>query len=90
MTWLLLPGVSWLWWNVSGCLVTFGIGYGASFLFRARVVPNLETLVYHADAARQFNYRRNWRVYLWILAGYFLVMVAVLKGIELIFGLSAN
>ncbi|MBU0716479.1 MAG: sodium:solute symporter [Verrucomicrobia bacterium] len=82
MTWLLLPGVSWLWWNVSGCLITFSVGYGASFLFRSPPVPNLEALVYQADAAKQFNYRRNWRVYLWILAGYFFFLILVLKGIE--------
>jgi SSS family solute:Na+ symporter len=82
MTWLFLPGVSWLWWNVSGCLMTFSVGYGASFLFRPRTVPNLDALVYHADAAKQFNYRRNWRVYLWILAGYFVLLILVLKAIE--------
>jgi SSS family solute:Na+ symporter len=85
MTWLFLPGVSWLWWNVSGCLVTFAMGYGASFLFHPRPVENIETLVYHPNAARQFNYRRNWRVYLWILAGYFGVLILALKGIERIF-----
>lgn len=85
MTWLLLPGVSWLWWNVSGCLITFSVGYGVSFLFRSPPVPNLEALVYRADAAQQFNYRRNWRVYLWILAGYFFFLIIVLKGIEWIF-----
>jgi len=89
MTWLLLPGVSWLWWNVSGCLITFGVGYSSSLLFRSRPVPNLEALVYHADAAKQFNYRRNWRVYMWILAGYFFVLIIVLKGIEWIFNVPS-
>lgn len=83
LTWLFLPGVSWLWWNVIGCGITFAGGYGASLLFKTRLVPNLEALVYHADAARQFNYRRNWRVYLWILAGYFVFLILLLKGIEL-------
>jgi len=85
MTWLYLPGVSWLWWNVSGCLITFGVGYGASFLFRSRPIPNIEALVYHPNATKQFNYRRNWHIYLWILAGYFFVLMLVLKGIEWIF-----
>ena len=85
MTWLCLPGVSWLWWNVSGCLITFGVGYGASFLFRSRPIPNIEALVYHPNATKQFNYRRNWHIYLWILAGYFFVLMFVLKGIEWMF-----
>ncbi|MFH1478018.1 MAG: sodium:solute symporter [Verrucomicrobiota bacterium] len=89
MTWFFLPGVSWLWWNVSGCLITFGVGYGASFLFRSRSMPDIEAFVYHADAAKQFNYRRNWRVYLWILAGYFVFLIVVLKGIEWIFNVPA-
>ncbi|MDD5676393.1 MAG: sodium/solute symporter [Kiritimatiellae bacterium] len=82
MTWLMVPGVSWLWWNVNGCLITFSVGYGASFLFRSPQVLDLDALVYHVDAAKQFNYRRNWRVYLWILAGYFLLLMVVLKGIK--------
>ncbi|NLE66554.1 MAG: sodium/solute symporter [Lentisphaerae bacterium] len=82
MTWLFLPGVSWLWWNVSGCFVTFGAGYLASLLFRSDPVPNLDALVYHGDAAKQFAYRRNWRVYFLILAGYFVLLVMVLRGIE--------
>ncbi|MFC1454221.1 sodium:solute symporter [Verrucomicrobiota bacterium] len=85
MTWLYLPGVSWLWWNVSGCFITFGVGYGSSFLFRSRPIPNIDALVYHPNAAKQFNYRRNWRIYLWILAGYFVVLMIVLKAIEWIF-----
>ena len=85
MTWLYLPGVSWLWWNVSGCFITFGVGYGSSFLFRSRPIPNIDALVYHPNATKQFNYRRNWRIYLWILAGYFVVLMFVLKGIEWIF-----
>jgi len=89
MTWLLLPGVSWLWWNVSGCLITFSVGYCASFLFRSRPVQELEGLVYHGDAAKQFNYRRNWRAYLLILAAYFVVLVLVLWGIERIFNVPS-
>ena len=81
-TWLFLPGVSWLWWNVSGCLVTFATGYGASLFFRPRPVPGLENLVFHADANEQFSYRRNWRVYIWILTGYFAAMLLALKAIE--------
>ncbi|MFA7159569.1 MAG: sodium:solute symporter [Kiritimatiellia bacterium] len=87
-TWLFLPGVSWLWWNVSGCLVTFATGYGASLFFRARPEAEIEGLLFRAGAAQQFNYRRNWRVYMWILAGYFAAMVLVLKLIELFLALA--
>ncbi|MFC1679935.1 sodium:solute symporter [Elusimicrobiota bacterium] len=31
--WVARPDISWLWWNVFGCLITFGVGYYASLIF---------------------------------------------------------
>lgn len=31
--WAGFPGISWLWWNAIGCLVTLGVGYGLSRLW---------------------------------------------------------
>lgn len=79
LTWKFLPGVSWLWWNVSGCAITFGVGYVTSLRFRrARLPADLDDLVFHRDSRKQFNYRRNWRVYQLILVAYFALMLATL------------
>ena len=34
--WLFVPSVSWLWWNVIGFAVTFGIGFGLGSLVGRR------------------------------------------------------
>ena len=31
--WTAHPEISWLWWNVSGCSITFTVGYYASIIF---------------------------------------------------------
>ena len=33
--WVAVPGVSWLWWNMTGCAVTFAVGYLASLMISA-------------------------------------------------------
>ncbi len=90
LTWMFLPGVSWLWWNVSGCLLTCAAGYGASHCFGARPAPGaVADLVFHRDRRRQFNYRRHWERYQWALLAYFVLMLAALKGIEILFRAGA-
>lgn len=85
LTWQFLPGVSWLWWNVSGCLLTFTAGYGASFFFQPRHAPaDIAGLIFQRDRRRQFQYRRNWPKYQRILLVYFFLLLAALKGIEVI------
>jgi len=80
--WLYVPGVSWLWWNVIGCVVTFGVGYTASLLDTPVSVETLTDMVWHRNIARDlFNYRRNWKIYYGILIAYFLVMIAILAAI---------
>ncbi len=91
LTWMLLPDVSWLWWNVSGCLLTCAAGYGASGFFAARQTPSaVSKLVFHRDRRRQFNYRRSWERYQWALLAYFVLMLAALKGIEILFRSGAG
>lgn len=80
LTWKMLPGVSWLWWNVSGCAVTFVLGYATSLFFPA---PQAVTgLVWERGARQQFGYRRNWPVYQAVLIGYFLLMIGILALIQ--------
>ncbi|MCP5051537.1 MAG: sodium/solute symporter [bacterium] len=76
LTWLLLPQVSWWWWNVSGCVITFGCGYLASSLMPAEKQPDdLEELVFKKDARTQFGYKRNWTIYRIVLVIYFFLML---------------
>ncbi len=83
LTWILLPGVSWLWWNVSGCAVTFGIGYIVSLFFPGvRQPANLDELVFNRNSRKQFNYRRNWFRYQVVLVVYFFIMAALLAVIS--------
>jgi SSS family transporter len=77
LTWKFLPHVSWLWWNVLGCAVTFGVGYISSLLVGATPVVSPD-LVFSRHARTQFNYRRNWPLRYLILAIYFVVMLAFL------------
>ncbi len=77
--WKFVPGVSWLWWNVIGCVVTFGVGYLLSLVLRGKgVVRIADDLVFKRDARKQFGYKRNWYVYYAILAAYFCLMVVIL------------
>ncbi len=90
LTWMFLPGVSWLWWNVSGCLLTCAAGYGGSRFFQSRRTPAaIAQLVFQRDRRRQFNYRRHWGHYQLALLLYFLLMLAALRGIELLFRAGA-
>jgi len=79
LTWRFLPGVSWLWWNVSGCGLTFGVGYGASILMHDHSEKrDIEDLVFKRDMRAQFQYKRNWPAYYVVLVVYFLIMLGVL------------
>lgn len=76
--WLDVPEVSWLWWNVIGCVVTFAVGYVASLVFNPVDGKKIESLVWQRDNQHPFNYKKNWNVYYGILALYFLLIIAIL------------
>ncbi len=81
--WLYHPQVSWLWWNVIGCVATFFIGYTSSILvFREPEKEGLAELTWSRNAKEQFHYKKNWPKYYAILTAYFLTMIGVLKIIE--------
>ena len=73
--WLFVPAVSWLWWNVSGCTATFGIGYLASIVLPE---PQIKT-IQETQAPLQGAGRNRAVLYSLILAAYFVIMLAVLK-----------
>ncbi|WP_457654616.1 sodium:solute symporter family transporter [Rhodocaloribacter sp.] len=77
--WVAAPGVSWLWWNVIGCGVTFAVGYLASLAFAPVPLERLKNLVWHRNIGRDyFRYKRDWKVYYGILTLYFVVMLGLL------------
>lgn len=82
LTWRYLPGVSWLWWNVSGCLITFTIGFFASLLFVFNPPENIDELIFKRDIQKQFGYKRNWYKYHAVLVLYFVIMIALLLVIQ--------
>jgi Na+/proline symporter len=83
LTWRLLPGVSWLWWNVIGCVVTLLVGYGFSLVTpQWRRVVGDEDLFALRGLTRQFNYRRRWARYQVVLLLYTLVMLAALAWLQ--------
>jgi len=83
LTWWLLPGVSWVWWNVSGCVISFVAGYAISVMFpEPGIEERSDPYVYHRDEARFFAYRRNWGRYRMVLALYFVLMIVVLLALQ--------
>jgi len=76
--WRWAPSVNWMWWNVSGCLVTFGVGYAVSLAAgRGKTLEELEGLVRPRHAAEFFAYRVNWRKNCLLLGAYTLFIIAV-------------
>lgn len=77
--WIYVPGVSWLWWNVIGCVVTFLVGYFVSFAFEAVNADQLKNIVWRRNIGKDyFHYKKNWKIYYGILALYFMIMLGVL------------
>jgi SSS family solute:Na+ symporter len=76
--WRWQPGVSWLWWNVIGCAVTFSVGYTCSLILPGETDRPIEKLVFRRDARTFFGYRRHWGRYYIVLVVYFLAMLAAM------------
>jgi SSS family transporter len=72
LTAALLPGVSWLWWNVIGCAVTMGLP-----ACRAPAPPD-PALVLTRETRRRLGQDRRWYPYYAVLAGWFACIVTVL------------
>jgi SSS family solute:Na+ symporter len=77
--WIYVPSVSWLWWNVIGCVVTFGVGYLASLAFEPLPAEQTSQLTWSRNASTVlFQYKKNWKVYQAVLVLYFVVMLVLL------------
>jgi len=81
LLWVYAPQVSWLWWNVIGCVVAFGVGYVVSAMSKPHG-KDLTGLVYERGIADTFDYKHNWPRNYALLAAWSVVMVVICLGIE--------
>ncbi len=80
LLWVYAPGVSWLWWNVIGCVVTFLVGYVTSFAFAPPTADQIYNHVWRKDIAKEyFQYKKNWKIYYGLLILYFFFMLGLLS-----------
>ncbi len=79
LLWLFAPGVSWLWWNVIGCVVAFGVGYLVSLFFPQVSPEKIKNLVWRKNIGKEyFQYKKNWKVYYGVLILWFIVILAII------------
>lgn len=78
--WVAFPQISWLWWNLFGFLITFGLGYAIS-LTRKTEEKELGELVYTKESVAGFNFQRNWPAYYAALTGYAIFIILILTWI---------
>lgn len=78
--------ISWLWWNVTGCLATLVAGRLASVLGPAPHPEQLEGRTYFRHVEATFGCTRNWRVYYAALAGCFLLFLGLAALAERLLG----
>jgi SSS family solute:Na+ symporter len=74
--WIMVPQVSWLWWNVIGFLGTFLVGYFLSLLWPERK-KDISSLVYNRKMPVG-DYKRNWKPVYVALGIYALLLVVFL------------
>jgi SSS family solute:Na+ symporter len=76
--WLFVPQVSWLWWNVLGCLVTVGVGFLLSLPFSRPDPESIKTLVFSREFNASVKYRINWKPVYWVLGVYAVLMIGII------------
>jgi SSS family solute:Na+ symporter len=73
--WAFVPQVSWLWWNVIGFVIAFGIGWTLS-LFKPYAGDTAE-VVWRPRRGKSLGFKKNWVPYYWILGGWALAILAI-------------
>ena len=72
--WLFAPEVSWLWWNVFGFIVAFGVGVVVSVL-TGGTDKELTGLVWYRGVSSEFSYAVNWAPRFLVMIGYSGLMI---------------
>lgn len=81
IVWKFAPEVSWLWWNVLGFFVAFGVGALVS-LWTGGNTKDLTGLVWYRGVAKEFNYEVNWPKRYGIMVAYSGGMIALCAGLS--------
>lgn len=74
--WKFAPNISWLWWNVTGFVATFTVGYLIS-LMKPQIVKDWAKLTYSGPAPVEEK-GINWGPVYWGLGIYTLLMIGIL------------
>ena len=82
MLWMFAPEVSWLWWNVWGFFVAFGVGVLVS-KWTGGTQKDLTGLVWYRGVEKSFNYEVNWPARYRIMAAYSVGMVLFCVGLSM-------
>ena len=80
LLWKFAPEVSWLWWNVFGFFVAFGVGTVVSKVTGGNT-KDLTGLVWYPGVDKEFNYEVNWPARYRIMAAYSAGMVVFCTGL---------
>ncbi len=73
--WVFVSSVSWLWWNVIGFLVTFGVGWAVSYIKPNEKVA--EGVVWKRGRVREKGFEKNWVPYYWVLGGWAIAILVI-------------
>lgn len=73
--WLFVPQISWLWWNVFGFVIAFGVGLVVSTA-TGGTGKDLTGLVWYRGVDKEFDYEVNWPRRYAIMIGYSGLMIA--------------
>jgi hypothetical protein len=86
MLWKFASEVSWLWWNVIGCLITFSVGYLTSLFFAVPDPAKVKGLTFSGYAAVEAMAVKEWKYYYMALVGYAVFILVVLVLIKALAG----
>lgn len=73
--WLFAPHISWLWWNVFGFVIAFGVGLVVSIL-TGGTDKDLSGLVWYRGVSKEFSYSVNWPRRFAVMIAYSGLMIA--------------
>ena len=78
LLWVFVPNVSWLWWNVTGCISAILFGYLGSLINPKPIQEKVKGLVHEGKITEAFNLSGYWGKYYLTLAVYGIVMLIFL------------
>jgi SSS family solute:Na+ symporter len=75
MIWLFLPGVFWMWWNFTGFVFTFSVGFLVSLFYAKPPAHRIDGLVWEYRRPVEGEKKINWRPKYLILILFFLLIL---------------